>query len=367
MGNMRKVIGLAVALLLLLPGSVVAQGPTGCESDYTVKSGDWLSKIADQYYGDYALYPAIVLATNAKAASDDNYATITDPYLIEPDWKLCIPDIQSAQSGLMVEALRNATYQSEWTNSKQAPLTDGEYVESIVPGAASKIVVRLHPRMAFGYTGDGQPFSAVILFTSAGGSGTFYELAAVVQQNGEPMHVAATKLGDRVRIDSLAVEGAEIVVRMVTQGPDDPMCCPTQRVEQRCKLGGDQLVMISTEVLGTDIRGTTWQWERFAGGDGSKMEVEDPSKYTLTLRPDGTYEVKADCNLSSGSYTLDGSQLILEPGPTTLAECEPGSLYSEFLAKLGHVRTYVFHEGKLVLNLWADAGDMFFIPATGSS
>ena len=49
----------------------------------------------------------------------------------------------------------------------------------------------------------------------------------------------------------------------------------------------------------------------------------------------------------------------------TLAECGPDSLYDEFLAKLGDVRTYVRPDGsdRLVLNLFADAGNMFFRPA----
>lgn len=357
--NVRSLVYIAAVLFLVLPASVEAEEPNECQQDYTVQAGDWLAKIAEQLYGDYALYPAIVLATNAKAATDSSYATITDPYVIEPGWKFCIPDDQSARASLTADLLKNAEYQSEWTKSRKAPLTQGAYTESIVPGAASKIVVRLHPRVAFGYTDEGQPFSAVIVYTSAGGSGTFYELCVLTRQGGQAVQVSATELGDRVRIESLAVDDGEIFIRMVTHGPDDPMCCPTQRVRQGYQLVGDQIEKTSTEALGTDIVGTTWQWNRFVGGDGSEISVKDPEKYTLALRPDGTYHVKADCNLSGGSYTLGTSHLTLDPGPTTLAECEPGSLYDEFLAKLGYVRTYLMRDGDLVLNLWADAGSMF--------
>ena len=114
--------------------------------------------------------------------------------------------------------------------------------------------------------------------------------------------------------------------------------------------------------LDKDIVNILWQWERFDGGDGSVLTVDDPSRYTLTLNPDGTYQVKADCNMSGGAYTLEGSSLTLEPGPTTLAECESGSLYDEFLQKLGSARTYVVDGDNLVLNLYADAGNMVFAP-----
>jgi heat shock protein HslJ len=111
-----------------------------------------------------------------------------------------------------------------------------------------------------------------------------------------------------------------------------------------------------------EVIGIVWEWERFLGNDDTTVDVDDPSRYTLILNPDGTYQVRADCNRANGAYELDGSHLTLQPGPTTLAECEPGSLYSDFLAKLGHVRTYFLDDGMLVLDLWADGGHMLFRP-----
>ena len=43
---------------------------------------------------------------------------------------------------------------------------------SAAPGSATKTVIRLHDRIAFGYTADGRPFAAVILVSDPGGSGT---------------------------------------------------------------------------------------------------------------------------------------------------------------------------------------------------
>jgi heat shock protein HslJ len=271
------------------------------------------------------------------------------------------------QVTLDVEALENLEYRSEWMASGTAPLTDGEYSEAAAPGSATKNVIKLY-KVAFGDAADGQPFAAVILVTDPGGSGTFYDLAAVAVQDGKPEHVASVFLGDRVKIELLVVEDGEIVVEMVKQGPDDPMCCPTQRVVERYALQ-DELVQVSSEIQSdtsdtSDLVGIVWEWERFLGNDGSVLEVNDPSRYTLILNPDGTYQIRADCNRSGGAYVLDEGSLTLQPGPTTLAECGPDSLYDEFLTKLGHVRTYVYvaDDGKLVLDLWADAGHMVFRP-----
>jgi len=238
-----------LALILAVPS--VAQEPVECEFDYTVQSSDWLAKIAVQYYDDDALYPAIVRATNARAESDDSYATIADPWLIEPDWKLCIPSEQTARSGFTVDALKNAEYQSEWTASGTAPLTDGEYSESIVPGAATKIFVLLSDRMAFGRFVDNQQAAAVILITDPGGSGTFYYLAAVVEQEGELVNIATALLGDRVKIKSFAIVDEQIVLEMVTHGPDDPMCCPTQIVRRTYTFKDSELIEATSEVIGT--------------------------------------------------------------------------------------------------------------------
>jgi hypothetical protein len=145
---------------------------------------------------------------------------------------------------LTVEALMNADYHSEWPADGVAELNDGQYEEEIVPGAASKLVIVVYPDMyAFGdLNGDGVDDAAVVLATSAGGSGTFITLEAVVNQQGTPKHVASAQLGDRARINSLMIESGKVTVNLVTHGPNDPMCCPTQEASQEYKLQADALI-----------------------------------------------------------------------------------------------------------------------------
>lgn len=86
-----KLISLLLFLLLAVPLPTLAQTEPACETDVIVQADDWLSKIAAKVYNDPLAYPAIVEATNAKAAADSTYATIENPDLIEPGWKLCLP------------------------------------------------------------------------------------------------------------------------------------------------------------------------------------------------------------------------------------------------------------------------------------
>jgi branched-chain amino acid transport system substrate-binding protein len=88
---------LLALLLALLPVNALAQGPVACQDDVTVQADDWLSKLADKFYGDPLAFPAIAAATNAIAATDDSYASIANVNLIEPGWKLCVPNAADAQ------------------------------------------------------------------------------------------------------------------------------------------------------------------------------------------------------------------------------------------------------------------------------
>jgi heat shock protein HslJ len=141
--------------------------------------------------------------------------------------------------------LANAEYQSEYVPSGTVKLDNGEYREPAAPGSATEIVVQLTGYIAYGEL-NGQPVAAVVLVTNPGGSGNFYDLAVMVDVNGSPVNIASISLGDRVQINGIAIENNAVVVDMVTHGPDDPMCCPTQHVVNTYALHGDQLVLQSS-------------------------------------------------------------------------------------------------------------------------
>jgi ABC-type sugar transport system substrate-binding protein len=99
----KRVMYLTIVVTLLLASlplavSAAPPSPVDCEQDYTVALADWLSKLSDLFYGDVLAYPAIVLATNMKAAEDSSYAIIVDPDLIEPGQKLCVPSAADAET-----------------------------------------------------------------------------------------------------------------------------------------------------------------------------------------------------------------------------------------------------------------------------
>lgn len=108
-----------------------------------------------------------------------------------------------------------------------------------------------------------------------------------------------------------------------------------------------------------DAVGFNWYWTGRAGPDGQESEVENPQDYSLVLWPDGTYSIRADCNVGGGTYTYDADATIqLNPGPLTRARCLEGSRENEFIESLLAARTIAYNEsGDMVLGL-ADGGAM---------
>jgi len=100
---------LLLAVTMMLPAVSMAQKDVTCSSDVTIQADDWLSKLADKFYGDVLAYKAIVDATNAKHATDSSYAKIDNPDVVEPGWKLCIPPAESAQTAVGAAAGQTAS------------------------------------------------------------------------------------------------------------------------------------------------------------------------------------------------------------------------------------------------------------------
>lgn len=120
-------------------------------------------------------------------------------------------------------------------------LVDGKY-EKQYEGGASGVVVDLRDNVQGDLNGDGVDDAAAILTVNTGGSGIFYQLAAIVASPGEPLHAATTFLGDRNIIDNFDIQDGVILLDMVVQGPDDALCCPTQQTSREYQLVGDRLL-----------------------------------------------------------------------------------------------------------------------------
>lgn len=109
------------------------------------------------------------------------------------------------------------------------------------------------------------------------------------------------------------------------------------------------------------ITDATWQWTSMKeSSPPAQSVVPDPARYTITFKNDGTFEAKVDCNQVSGTYSAVDGGFRIVPGPSTMAECGPESLYNTFLANLAAVDGYTLQGDLLTFSFGAGAGEMAF-------
>ncbi len=123
---------LVVAFAIGLTPNAISAAPVrqavACEQEAVVQADDWLSKLADKFYGDVLAFPAILEATNQAHAADDSYARIDNSDVIEPGWKLCIPSTEDAQAllaGQTSSALAETASGEPIVFGASLPLTGG--------------------------------------------------------------------------------------------------------------------------------------------------------------------------------------------------------------------------------------------------
>jgi hypothetical protein len=143
---------------------------------------------------------------------------------------------------LDANALGETSYGLLFDDSAWVQLHDGRFVRD----SGTPLIVTMHPRHAFGdLDEDGVDDAVVVLLVDGGGSGTFYELAAVLDQDGVAKHVASVTLGDRIDLETLEIIDGDIVLRFRGHAPGDPACCPTEQRVRAFALGEDGLVDIT--------------------------------------------------------------------------------------------------------------------------
>ena len=149
----------------------------------------------------------------------------------------------SEKPSLSLEMLKNIEYKGIY--DKPVKLTDGTYEgEPFVEGGSSRESVHFVDSLTrFGdLNGDGINDAIVILLENSGGSGVFIYMAVVLSQDEKAINVATKSLSDRTQIESISINSKEIVLTLLTHGPDDPMCCPSQKEIKKYELEDGVLI-----------------------------------------------------------------------------------------------------------------------------
>ena len=220
--------------------------------------------------------------------------------------------------------------------------------------------------------GDGAEESAVLIWTSSGGSGTYDYLAVLGRDaEGAVSARAGAPLGDRVKVRAASIVDGRVVLDTVQAGPGDAACCPGQKMRRSYALAGDVMTEYAAEDQGrlslADVQGD-WVLTHFA------YDEQVPDGIEITLQVEGQRIAgTAGCNRYSGALREgDAPGDVTPEGPMAVTRmmCPPALMQSEqrYLQALQGLVQYSFLAGKLALT-WRDGegmGTLLFAPAQPS-
>ena len=179
------------------------------------------------------------------------------PILLAVCLALVLPVLSYAQDEppqISQQHLENATYPTEVGDIS---LNDGTFVQEIGDGASS--TTWLLGESAFGeLDGDNVDDAVTILIQDTAGTGTFYYLYAMRNNDGSPEYIADLFLGDRIDLNSLEIIDNSIVIDYVRSGPNDPLCCPTMQVVETYQISA---VLEPTHITRSLLENATYPTE----------------------------------------------------------------------------------------------------------
>ncbi|HET7024354.1 MAG TPA: hypothetical protein VFI39_04045 [Gemmatimonadales bacterium] len=148
----------------------------------------------------------------------------------------------AAAAPIATARLRNATYRLAFDPTRTLHLVNGAATDGSELEGTMVVSTTMLDSIARGTLPDGRASAAVVLVTEAGGTGSFYDLALVADSSGTLTDLATVGLGDRIVLKAIRLNGDSVTVTLLTQGPKDPMCCPTLEVTRHFALDGGRLL-----------------------------------------------------------------------------------------------------------------------------
>ena len=141
-------------------------------------------------------------------------------------YRISLAHAREAEPPALVEAAM-VTVESE-VGGVSIPLVDGLGEVRTGSGATERVRWQLlEPTTVGDLDGDGIAERVIVGAVDCGGSGTWRELVVLGRERAAVVQRAILDLGDRVEVQSLAVDGDRLVVGLRVHGEGDAMTAPT--------------------------------------------------------------------------------------------------------------------------------------------
>jgi len=228
------------------------------------------------------------------------------PTVSQPATSTAIPDY--------VTEIRNAQYQLGATDAlRVVSLKDGKF-EQGTPGGADYVSVNVTDFVSAGdLNGDNKSEVVALVAENYGGSGVFTFLAVYADVNGTLAFETSALVDDRPSLKAMSVQNGEIFLDAVIHASDDPLCCPTLRINRHYRLvTGNQLDMTDYSTFTPDGRPRIITIE--APADGTEVYGSLQMRGRVSIAPfenNLAYRVydTGGVELGSGSITVTATDL----------------------------------------------------------
>lgn len=258
-----------------------------------------------------------------------------------------------APAALTIDQVRNATIAGVYDTP--VTLQNGVYEgPPFVEGGASRPRLQIVGDLVASGNLDGTPGdeAAAMLSENSGGSGEMIYLAVVGRRDGAPTSLGTVQVGDRTKIRTFAVAGADVVMDVIEAGPEDAMCCPTQLARRTYGLENGSLKLRNSQVMGklsaALLAGPEWTVVEI---DGAPLPAG--AKPPTLIVEDGRISGFGGCNSYTGPIkeTAPG-QVAIGPLAGTMMACPPPASQVEdaFLKVLGKATQYTFLARRLMVS-----------------
>lgn len=181
------------------------------------------------------------------------------------------------------------------------------------------------------------------------------------------VRIACNNGGGSWRADGAALTIGDIAVTLMGCPEESPLSATFGQLLPTAtawSIGDDGRFFIQTStgeslVFSPLLTGLSWQWLVYSDATGQTYAPLDPATYTITMNPDASLAIAADCNTAFGSWTKSADLIDLTIGGMSRVACGDGSLDSLFLDLVDRATGWSILGGYLYLYL-ADGTVMTF-------
>jgi hypothetical protein len=158
--------------------------------------------------------------------------------------------VEKKATALTFDSLKNVKVPASWEDGQMVELTNGRYETKTQALDKNGKPLDFFEYYSAGlqpstttyavsdFDGDGANDIFATLGSSSGGTGFFIDLLAYKNVNGVAEYAGKLFLGDRIKVNQISADKNTVTVDIITQGPNEGLCCGTTRQVKKYTFDG---------------------------------------------------------------------------------------------------------------------------------